>query len=117
MYHYYLHGELGNRDAQSPPSKVLPNGEPLPDITLQYISESRTMWTRRLVEVDDDLETKMLRAQKSELPFTLDVPGKVTMQLSCTCKKRHHDDINKLLILNAGHSMWRALLLPLRKRP
>ena len=39
LYHYYLHGEQGNRAAGG--SKAmregrLPNGEPFPDIVLQY---------------------------------------------------------------------------------
>jgi hypothetical protein len=39
LYHYYLHGEQGNRTAGG--SKAvregrLPNGEPFPDIVLQY---------------------------------------------------------------------------------
>ena len=35
------------------------------------------MWQRRLAEVDDDMETRLLRAQQAELPFTLQVPDKV----------------------------------------
>lgn len=39
--------------------------------------DSRTVWQRRLAEVDDDMETRLLRAQQAELPFTLQVPDKV----------------------------------------
>ncbi len=40
-----------------------------------------------LLKVDDDLETRYLRAQKAELSFSLDVPGKVgcTWHLSWQC--------------------------------
>lgn len=56
LYHYYLHGEGGNRGAgcggaQQQGGGLLPNGEPLPDITLHYLEESRTVWSRKLAEV------------------------------------------------------------------
>lgn len=35
------------------------------------------MWEHRLAEVEDDMETRLLRAQQAELPFTLHVPDKV----------------------------------------
>lgn len=35
------------------------------------------MWQQRLGEVEDDMETRLLRAQQAELPFTLQVPDKV----------------------------------------
>lgn len=117
-YHYYLHGEHGNREPGINPCHEgrLPNGEPFPDITvqargcagkgcllllrcvallssfasrlvqglplfppvaMQYQVNSRIVWMRRLAEVDDDMETKLLRTQKAELPFTLQVPDKV----------------------------------------
>lgn len=40
--------------------------------------DSRVVWQQRLAEVDDDMETKLLRAQKAELPFTLQVPDKAS---------------------------------------
>ena len=37
LYHYYLHGEQGNRaGAGGAPCERLPNGEPFPDIVLRY---------------------------------------------------------------------------------
>lgn len=39
--------------------------------------DSRVLWQQRLAEVEDDMETKLLRAQQAELPFTLQVPDKV----------------------------------------
>lgn len=78
VYHYYLHGEAGNRvreeGAECP--TVLPNGEPLPNIVLRHALDSRVLWERKLTEVDDDLETRMLRAHKSEFTFSLKVPEK-----------------------------------------
>ncbi len=48
---------------------------PFSETALQV--DSRTVWQRRLAEVDDDMETRLLRAQQAELPFTLQVPDKV----------------------------------------
>lgn len=39
--------------------------------------DARLVWEQRLAEVEDDMETKLLRAQQAELPFTLQVPDKV----------------------------------------
>ncbi|KAL4443930.1 hypothetical protein ABPG75_011667 [Micractinium tetrahymenae] len=79
LYHYYLHGEQGNRAAGGSAAMRegrLPNGEPFPDIVLRYQVDSRVVWEQRLAEVEDDMETKLLRAQQAELPFTLQVPDK-----------------------------------------
>jgi structural maintenance of chromosomes flexible hinge domain-containing protein 1 len=81
VYHYYLHGEAGNRvreEGMAAPT-VLPNGEPLPNIVLRHALDSRVLWERKLMEVDDDLETRMLRAHKSEFTFSLTVPEKGTV--------------------------------------
>jgi hypothetical protein len=37
------------------------------------------VWRQRLSEVEDDMETKLLRAQQAELPFTLQVPDKASL--------------------------------------
>jgi hypothetical protein len=81
LYHYYLHGEGGNRAGAGAGAAggLLPNGEPLPDIALQRSADSHLVWRRRLVEVEDDMETRMLRAQRAELPFTLAVADKGTV--------------------------------------
>ncbi len=78
VYHYYLHGEGGNRVREEgvPAPTVLPNGEPLPNIMLRHALDSRILWEKKLTEVDDDLETRMLRAHKSEFTFSLEVPEK-----------------------------------------
>ena len=39
--------------------------------------------TLAFLQVDDDLETRYLRAQKAELSFSLDVPGKVGVHSTC----------------------------------
>lgn len=40
--------------------------------------DSRVVWQQRLADVDDDMESKLLRAQRAELPFTLQVPDKAS---------------------------------------
>lgn len=94
LYHYYLHGEGGNRGGKGADADAgdaggagaggaLPSGEPLPDIALQRLPAAgggaAPVWRRRLAEVDDDLETRMLRAQRAELAFTLAVPDRGTV--------------------------------------
>lgn len=76
LYHYYLHGETGNRESRIKEKMLLPNGEALPNINVRYQINERIIWKRALVEVEDDMESRLLRAQKAEFPFTLDVPGK-----------------------------------------
>eukprot|EP00887_Chlorella_sp_A99_P005757 scaffold1.g5757.t1 len=80
LYHYYLHGEQGNRDGGGAAAAAregrLPNGEAFPDIAVQLCVDTRVVWSKRLAEVDDDMETKLLRAQRAELPFTLQVPDR-----------------------------------------
>ena len=43
----------------------------------QYQVDSSVVWSKHLAQVDDDMETRMLRAHRAELPFTLQVPDKV----------------------------------------
>lgn len=45
--------------------------------------DSRIVWQQRLAEVEDDLETRLLRAQQAELPFTLQVPDKASCHGTC----------------------------------
>jgi hypothetical protein len=59
--------------------KVLPNGEPLPEVKILHMVSDRLAWAHSLVDVNDDMETRILRTQKAELPFALDVPGKGTV--------------------------------------
>ena len=69
LYHYYLHGEQGNRQpggdgsqataARSSSSQGQPQGGPT--ITLQCISEGRLQWDRNLAQVEDDLESCYLK--------------------------------------------------------
>lgn len=86
LYHYYLHGDLGNRlpntglgqcDLQaSSTENTLPNGERMPRIRLQRFNDALISWERCLDEVDDDPETLRLRLQKAEMEFSLEVPNK-----------------------------------------
>lgn len=76
LYHYYLHGEAGNSSTEAQTGGLLPNGEPLPAIVLQRMADTSVVWERRLTEVEDDMETRMLRAQRAELTFMLQVPDK-----------------------------------------
>lgn len=100
LYHYYLHGEHGNRlhtvvsqgpDAQHGGSRpnsassdreqqkaarptVLPSGQKLPDIVIEHAVEGQPEWSAHLVDVDDDPESLYLRSQQAELQFSLTVP-------------------------------------------
>jgi len=61
----------------------LPGGEMLPLITLRHLRGGREVWCQPLVEVDDDLESKYLRAQRAELKFALSVPGRGMQNFRC----------------------------------
>ena len=100
LYHYYLHGEHGNRlhtaanqeaAAQQGGSRpnsassdagqgkaarptVLPSGQKLPDIVIEHAVEGQPEWYAHLVDVDDDPESLYLRSQQAELQFSLTVP-------------------------------------------
>lgn len=50
--------------------------------------DTRTVWQQHLAEVEDDMETKLLRAQQAELPFTLQVPDKVRQRRRSRCGGR-----------------------------
>ncbi|KAG2443092.1 hypothetical protein HYH02_009506 [Chlamydomonas schloesseri] len=56
--------------------RELPGGEAMPHIVVEYLVGGRCVWRRPLVEVDDDLETRYVRAAQARLEFSLDVPGK-----------------------------------------
>lgn len=56
--------------------KTLPNGEPLPHIVVRRFMDTKLSWEHSLMSIDDDMETLILRGQKSELDFSMDVPGK-----------------------------------------
>ncbi|KAF8056436.1 SMCHD1 [Scenedesmus sp. PABB004] len=78
LYHYYLHAAGGNAFTTSHASQ-LPNGERVPDIRVERWQGSAGVWARSLVEVDDDLESRYLAAQRASMEFVLSVPnhGKV----------------------------------------
>ncbi len=60
--------------AASPPFRTAVSAVPLCQV------DSRVVWRQRLAEVEDDMETKLLRAQQAELPFTLQVPDKASQR-------------------------------------
>eukprot|EP00892_Ulva_mutabilis_P012666 jgi/Ulvmu1/9772/UM056_0012.1 len=91
LYHYYLHGPLGNPGAGSNMQHCenssqqgnhagnqskLPTGDLLPTIVVQYCHNAEIVWSRDLRDVQDDLESLYLAAKGDELSFALDVPGK-----------------------------------------
>lgn len=55
---------------------TLPNGEPAPHIVVEYLVGSRVAWRRALSHVEDDLETRYVRAARAKMEFALVVPGK-----------------------------------------
>ena len=91
LYHYYLHGEQGNRLVSqeavqkqgSPPETekmrkavTLSSGQQVPDIIIEHIVEGQPAWFANLADVDDDPESLHLRAQQAQLLFTLTVPDR-----------------------------------------
>lgn len=65
----------------------LPNGEKVPDLIVERLQGAATCWRRTLVEVDDDLESRYLRAQRSTLDFELLVPnhGEIACRMLVAC--------------------------------
>lgn len=55
----------------------------MPDLLVERLQGDSTCWTKSLVKVDDDLESRYLRAQRSHLEFELSVPnhGECSMQV------------------------------------
>ncbi|KXZ46758.1 hypothetical protein GPECTOR_41g723 [Gonium pectorale] len=91
LYHYYLHGPAGNTGARAPGGAAggargdpapgfLPGGEAVPNIVVEYLDGGQPAWQRRLMDVDDDLESRYVRAAKAKLEFALEVPGKGTVE-------------------------------------
>ncbi len=81
LYHYYLHGPQGNVPASSSSGTrraggLLPSGEPAPEVVVEFTCGSRLLWRRSLCEVEDDMESMYLRAQRAKLEFSVNVPGK-----------------------------------------
>jgi len=56
--------------------EFLPNGERIPNVRVERLLASGVCcWSRLLVEVEDDLESRYLAAQRSKLEFALTVPN------------------------------------------
>ncbi|GBF97420.1 hypothetical protein Rsub_09586 [Raphidocelis subcapitata] len=98
LYHYYIHGPGGNAcitpeaREQQRQAYQLPGGEALPDIVVELLGDGcgapcavgapldgalaqGVRWRSRLADVDDDLETRYLRAARATMEFTLSVQG------------------------------------------
>jgi hypothetical protein len=57
-------------------SDRLPNGERIPIVRVErLLCNGSCCWARQLVEVQDDLESRYLAAQRSKLDFALTVPN------------------------------------------
>ena len=56
-----------------------------PAILVEFVVGGAVQWRRSLAAVDDDMETRFLRAMRSQLDFSLDVPNKgACLELSLT---------------------------------
>lgn len=56
--------------------EFLPNGERIPNVRVERLLASGVCcWSRLLVEVEDDMESRYLAAQRSKLEFALTVPN------------------------------------------
>ena len=76
LYHYYVHGPAGRaRGRGQEGGGLLPGAPPPPDIALTGVVAGRVVWSTRLADVVDDLESRYLKAAKAELRFALHVPG------------------------------------------
>ncbi len=60
LYHYYLHGPQGSRGGGRAAGSPGRDG-PLPEITIQCISGSRTVWSVNLADITDDMESQYLQ--------------------------------------------------------
>jgi hypothetical protein len=57
-------------------SELLPNGERIPEVRVErLLSNGSCCWARQLVQVDDDLESRYLAAQRAKLEFAVTVPN------------------------------------------
>lgn len=56
-------------------AEVLPTGERVPEIIVEHVSAGSLTWRRNLAEVDDDMESKYLKAQRSQMEFAMVVPN------------------------------------------
>ena len=65
LYHYYLHGKEGRR-----PGHLNPSGAKdgiLPEIIIQCLNNNRLAWRRSLIDVSDDMESKILEVCITQL--------------------------------------------------
>jgi hypothetical protein len=55
---------------------LLPGGGRLPDITVEAYRGSTLLWRKPLASVDDDMESRFLRASRASFSFALKCPGR-----------------------------------------
>ena len=75
VYHYYVFSERGNRGGDAPPAPHASR----PNITLEEWRGGACVFSRALLEVQDDMETRLLRASAREFTFALRLPVAVLL--------------------------------------
>ena len=60
-----------------------------PQVVVECWVGQQQAWSQDLASVDCDLETRYLRCQQAELPFTLSVPDKGTVCAWPPCRSRN----------------------------
>jgi hypothetical protein len=73
-----------------PSPRHLPNGDLVPDITIQFCNADSVLWSSNLGEVSDDLASQYLAAQGSSFTFTLEVRGKGPVEGILWCAPTLH---------------------------
>ena len=72
LYHYYLHGKEGRRPGHLKPSAA--KDGILPEIIIQRLNNNRLAWRKSLIDVSDDMESKIL-----EVYITQVLPSELAM--------------------------------------
>ncbi len=79
LYHYYLHGETGNRAPPGSQRAAPQAGRPA--ISVRYVASGREQWAVDLTDVADDLESRYLQArQRGSLQITANSPAPMRPQ-------------------------------------
>ena len=81
LYHYYLHGPQGSRGHRQAGSPA--RDGPLPEITIQCITGSRTAWTVNLADITDDMESQYLQVTPSLANATIALYLLWALEVAC----------------------------------
>jgi hypothetical protein len=65
LYHYYLHGKEGRRPGHLKPSAA--KDGILPEIIIQRLNNNRLAWRKSLIDVSDDMESKILEVHITQV--------------------------------------------------